>query len=296
MGACTTRAPGRQGLRKSLAALGPLANPGAGGAWAALSFTPRRHGFLFCRRRTLLPHPRGGCVSVHCRRAAAAGAVPRSRRSHHQPAVGDGASAGPGAGLQSAPVPRRPGRGAGALSTGRGRVLRPHRLSLCSVANRSKGPEPGQDTTVLDNNEALRDLERAADLPLRGIVGGDPDREGLRTGLFMVRGGVKARGHAREDCSLAPLLRHWDEGHGALTPPRPAEESCATPAMATATASASRVQHFAAMSDSLLVLLAEEAFWKGLSRVSALLEDLLVDRQAEQPAVVNPAMEAMLPF
>ena len=54
-------------------------------------------------------------------------------------------------------------------------------------------------------------------------MGGDPDREGLRTGLFMVRGGVKARGHAREDCPLAPLPRHSDEGHGALTPPRPAE-------------------------------------------------------------------------
>jgi len=66
------------------------------------------------------------------------------------------------------------------------------------------------------------------------------------------------------------------------------------PAMATA--SKSRVLHFAAMPDSLLVLLAEEAFWKGLSRVSALLEDLLIDRQAEQPAVVNPALEAMLPF
>jgi hypothetical protein len=63
-----------------------------------------------------------------------------------------------------------------------------------------------------------------------------------------------------------------------------------------ATASTSRRLHFAAMPDPLLVLLAEEAFCKGLQRVSDLLEELLMDRQAEQPAVVNPAMEALLPF
>jgi hypothetical protein len=67
--------------------------------------------------------------------------------------------------------------------------------------------------------------------------------------------------------------------------------------MATASASASRRLHFEAMPDHLLVLLAEEAFCKGLQRLSALLEELLVDRQAEQPEPAwDPALAAILPF
>ena len=51
------------------------------------------------------------------------------------------------------------------------------------------------------------------------------------------------------------------------------------------------------MPDHLLVLLAEEAFCKGLQRVSDLLEELLVDRQAEQPEPAwDPALAAILPF
>ena len=64
-----------------------------------------------------------------------------------------------------------------------------------------------------------------------------------------------------------------------------------------ATASTSRRLHFAAMPDPLLVLLAEEAFCKGLQRVSDLLEELLMDRQAEQPGPAwDPALAAILPF
>ena len=45
------------------------------------------------------------------------------------------------------------------------------------------------------------------------------------------------------------------------------------------------------------LLLVEEAFCKGLQRVSALLEELLVDRQAQQPKPAwDPARAAMLPF
>jgi len=64
-----------------------------------------------------------------------------------------------------------------------------------------------------------------------------------------------------------------------------------------AAASASRRLHFAAMPNSLLVLLAEEAFCKGLQRLSALLEELLLDRQAEQPEPAwDPALASILPF
>ena len=111
----------------------------------------------------------------------------------------------------------------------------------------------------------------------------------------MVRGGVKARGHAREDCSLAPLARHTGQGHGALTPPRPAEESCATPAMASATAPV-RLE-ITALPDLLLVQLEEEASARGLQRLAGLLGDELIGRQAQQPEPpVNPELEALLPF
>jgi hypothetical protein len=43
------------------------------------------------------------------------------------------------------------------------------------------------------------------------------------------------------------------------------------------------------MPDSLLVLLEEEAFCKGLQRLCGLLAELLIDRQAEQP---EPASES----
>lgn len=111
----------------------------------------------------------------------------------------------------------------------------------------------------------------------------------------MVRGGIKAQGHARDDWSAGPQAGPWDQRHGALTPPRSAEGSCATPAMATATAS--RRLHFQAMPDSLLVLLEEEAFCKGLQRLCGLLAELLIDRQAEQPEPASEsAIAASLPY
>jgi hypothetical protein len=115
----------------------------------------------------------------------------------------------------------------------------------------------------------------------------------------MVRGGVKARGHAREDWSVVPLVRHWDGGHGALTPPRLAEESCASPAMASAAAAASATARFeiTALPDLLLVQLEEEASARGLQRLAGLLADELIERQAQQPEPpVNLELAALLPF
>ena len=86
-------------------------------------------------------------------------------------------------------------------------------------------------------------------------------------------------------------------GHGALTPPRPASASCATPAMATAHVHACRRRHFSAYGDGLLVHLAAEASGRRLVRLSELLEDLLVELQAQQPAPpADPELVALLPF
>lgn len=51
------------------------------------------------------------------------------------------------------------------------------------------------------------------------------------------------------------------------------------------------------MPDSLLVLLEEEAFCKGLQRLCGLLAELLIDHQAEQPEPsCESAVAAILPF
>jgi hypothetical protein len=55
--------------------------------------------------------------------------------------------------------------------------------------------------------------------------------------------------------------------------------------------------HFAASSDGLLYWLSEECSIRGLRRLGELLDDLLIERQAEQPApVLDPELEALLPF
>jgi hypothetical protein len=111
----------------------------------------------------------------------------------------------------------------------------------------------------------------------------------------MVRGGVKARGHARGWWTVVPHAGHWDGGHGALTPPRLGPESCASPAMAAASASA-RFE-ITELPDLLLVQLEEEASARGLQRLAGLLADELIGRQAEQPEPpVNLELEALLPF
>ena len=69
--------------------------------------------------------------------------------------------------------------------------------------------------------------------------------------------------------------------------------------MATATAHvhSSRRQHFSAYGSGLLIHLAEEASGRRLCRLSELLEDLLVELQAQQPApAADPELEALLPF
>jgi hypothetical protein len=90
-----------------------------------------------------------------------------------------------------------------------------------------------------------------------------------------------------------------------LTPPRLEARSCAVSAMATLLAPAvatihihaARRLHFSASSDGLLLLLSEECWGRGLIRLSGLLDDLLTERQAEQPEpVLDPELEALLPF
>jgi hypothetical protein len=75
--------------------------------------------------------------------------------------------------------------------------------------------------------------------------------------------------------------------------------------MATLLASASasvhlhvaRRLHFSASSDGLLLWLSEECWGRGLVRLGELLDDLLIERQAEQPEPpVDPELEALLPF
>ena len=115
----------------------------------------------------------------------------------------------------------------------------------------------------------------------------------------MVRGGVKAQGHARGWWTVVPHAGHRDWGHGALTPPRLGLESCASPAMASASAFASATARFeiTALPDLLLVQLEEEASARGLQRLAGLLADELVERQAQQPEPpVDHQLEALLPF
>jgi hypothetical protein len=60
---------------------------------------------------------------------------------------------------------------------------------------------------------------------------------------------------------------------------------------------AARRLQFSASSDGLLLWLSEECWCRGLIRLAALLDDLLTERQAEQPEPpVDPELEVLLPF
>ena len=70
-----------------------------------------------------------------------------------------------------------------------------------------------------------------------------------------------------------------------------------TPASASVHIHAARRLHFSASSDGLLHWLSEECWGRGLVRLAALLEDLLIERQAQQPEpALDPELEALLPF
>lgn len=67
--------------------------------------------------------------------------------------------------------------------------------------------------------------------------------------------------------------------------------------MALAHVHAARRLQFSASSDGLLLWLSEECWGRGLIRLAELLDDLLTERQAEQPAPqVDAELEALLPF
>jgi hypothetical protein len=54
---------------------------------------------------------------------------------------------------------------------------------------------------------------------------------------------------------------------------------------------------FSASSDGLLHWLSEECWGRGLIRLGELLDELLIERQAEQPEPpLDPELEALLPF
>jgi hypothetical protein len=67
--------------------------------------------------------------------------------------------------------------------------------------------------------------------------------------------------------------------------------------MAPAHAHTARRLHFAASSDGLLLFLSEECWGRGLLRLAELLDDLLTERQAEQPEPpLDSELEGLLPF
>ncbi len=67
--------------------------------------------------------------------------------------------------------------------------------------------------------------------------------------------------------------------------------------MALAHAHTARRLQFSASSDGLLLFLSEECWGRGLIRLAELLDDLLTERQAEQPAPqLDSELEALLPF
>lgn len=69
------------------------------------------------------------------------------------------------------------------------------------------------------------------------------------------------------------------------------------PAPAPVHVHAARRLHFSASSDALLHWLSEECWGRGLVRLAGLLDDLLIERQAEQPEPpADPKLEALLPF
>ena len=82
-----------------------------------------------------------------------------------------------------------------------------------------------------------------------------------------------------------------------MTPPRLEVTSCAAPTMALAHVHTARRLHFSASSDGLLLWLSEECWGRGLIRLAELLDELLAERQAEQPEPhLDPELEALLPF
>ena len=69
------------------------------------------------------------------------------------------------------------------------------------------------------------------------------------------------------------------------------------PAHASAHVHAARRLHFSVSSDGLLHWLSEECSGRGLIRLGELLDDLLTERQADQPEPPDdPELEALLPF
>jgi hypothetical protein len=67
--------------------------------------------------------------------------------------------------------------------------------------------------------------------------------------------------------------------------------------MALAHVHTARRLHFSASSDGLLLFFSEECWSRGLIRLAELLDELLTERQAEQPEpILNPELEALLPF
>jgi hypothetical protein len=62
-------------------------------------------------------------------------------------------------------------------------------------------------------------------------------------------------------------------------------------------ASAARLSSFNQFNDVLLGYLAEECFQRRLERLADLIEDILIDRQAQQPAVaLDPSLLAFMPY
>ncbi len=67
------------------------------------------------------------------------------------------------------------------------------------------------------------------------------------------------------------------------------------PVMALAHAQTARRVQFSASSDGLLLFLSEECWGRCLIRLAELLDDLLTERQAGQPAPqMDPELEALL--
>lgn len=93
------------------------------------------------------------------------------------------------------------------------------------------------------------------------------------------------------------MTRHIGGSSRVLDPARLEVASCAAPTMALAHVHTARRLHFAASSDGLLIWLSEECWCRGLIRLAGLLDDLLTERQAEQPEpILDPELEALLPF
>ena len=69
------------------------------------------------------------------------------------------------------------------------------------------------------------------------------------------------------------------------------------PAAASVHLHAARRLRFSASSVGLLLWLSEECWGRGLVRLGELLDELLIERQAEQPEPpLEPELEALLPF